>query len=81
MRGDQEETEYIVLDAVVRDVLTLRAFRAELRNGHELVAYRPRRAGSGAPPVRVGQTVRVRLSPYDMGRGEVLADDDEQVER
>lgn len=73
-----QENEYIVLDAVIEDVLDTSAFRARLRNGHPLVAYIPRPQRDGAPPLRRGRAIRVKLSPADMGRGEVV-DGMEQV--
>lgn len=43
-------------------------FRAELANGHELVAY-SKDDGGGA---RIGDMVRVQMSPYDMSKGLML---------
>ncbi|HMP75628.1 MAG TPA: TOBE domain-containing protein [Kiritimatiellia bacterium] len=65
----KEET--IVLDARVDAVLHTRAFRAQLDNGHEIVAYRPP-GGAMDSDLRPGDRVRVRLSPYDMSVGKIV---------
>jgi translation initiation factor IF-1 len=61
----------IFLDAEVTSVINRRAFRARLSNGHELVAYRGR-GDAGADAIAPGAEVRVRLSPFDMSRGEIV---------
>ncbi len=71
---EAEKKEYILLDAVIQDVIEDTAFRARLKNGHEFVAYVPRHAGftfHGEP----GGVVRVRFSPFDMSRGAIIADE------
>ena len=69
MRGK----EIIVLDAKVTSVIDLRVFRARLGNGHEITAYLPRPKAS-APGVvcAPGTPLRVAMSPFDMGRGEIV---------
>ncbi len=70
MRGN----EIIELDAEVVAVLNHRVFRARLGNGHECTAFVPREqapATGGLCPA-VGARLRVRLSPFDMSRGEVM---------
>ena len=69
MRGK----EIIELDADVTAVINTRAFRARLGNGHEFTAFVGREnapAGGGVCPP--GARVRVRLSPFDMSRGEIV---------
>ncbi len=65
------EDEKIVLDAKVTDVLSERAFRAQLRNGHGLVAFV---AGAEGRQVAwaVNDRVLVELSPFDMSKGRIL---------
>ena len=63
--------ELILVDARLVDVIDNRAFRAQLSNGHGLVAYR--RPGEHEKDLQVGQNVQVRMSPYDMSVGEVVA--------
>ena len=64
--------EEILLDAVLVDELGSSTFRAELRNGHDFVAFckgmdRDKGRDQGA-----GHTVKVRMSPYDMSKGCIL---------
>ena len=66
--------ELIVVDAELVDVIDNRAFRARLSNGHGLVAFQ--RPGGPVRILQTGQTVRVRMSPFDMSVGEVVADTD-----
>ena len=69
MRGK----EIIELDAELTDVLDIRAFRARLGNGHEFTAYVPREKVPASGVVCLpGARVRVRLSPFDMSRGEIV---------
>ncbi len=63
--------ERICLDATLVSVLQGSAFRAELQNGHRLVAFVPARREADAVGLELGQTVQVILSPYDMSRGEI----------
>ncbi len=68
MRGSEEIIE---LDAVIVSVLSEKAFRAQLANGHELAAFvpaDPRRLGMKPA---VGDRVTVRMSPFDMSKGEI----------
>lgn len=66
--------ELIVVDAQLTDVIDNRVFRAQLPNGHGFVVFR--RPGEHAETLKTGQTVRVRMSPFDMSVGEVVADTD-----
>ena len=69
MRGK----EIIVLDAELTGVIDIRAFRARLGNGHEFTAYVPREKVPACGAVcALGARVRVRLSPFDMSRGEIV---------
>lgn len=63
--------ELIVVDAMLVDVIDNRAFRAQLSNGHGLVAFR--RPGEAMPDLRPGQRVQLRMSPFDMSSGEIVA--------
>ena len=66
--------ELIVVDAKLVDVIDNRVFRAQLSNGHGFVAFR--RPGGHAETMQTGQTVQVRMSPFDMSVGEVETDTD-----
>lgn len=70
MRGH----EIIELDAAIVAVVNHRVFRARLGNGHECVVFVPRElapATGGLCPA-VGERWRVRMSPFDMSRGEIM---------
>jgi len=54
------------------EVLGEGLFRAELANGHRLVAHTARRQRAQAAEVAVGDRVRLELSPFDMSVGRVL---------
>lgn len=68
MRGNQE---IIGLDAVIVSVLSEKAFRARLANGHEFVAFRSSRSAGAERELAVGDRVAVKMSPFDMSRGEI----------
>ncbi len=69
MRGK----EIIELDAEVVAVIETRAFRARLGNGHEFTAFVPREPVPASGGVCLpGARVRVRMSPFDMSRGEIV---------
>lgn len=61
--------ETIVLDARLVDVISKSVFRAELANGHRLIAYPAQKALKLSTPWRVGDTVRLAISPYDFSKG------------
>ena len=63
-------SERFVLDAVVRDVISNRAFRAVLDNGHELVAFS--RGAAPEAPYGPGSRLRVEMSPCDMSKGAIV---------
>ena len=68
-----ENSEIIVLDVRLTEMIHSRAFRAVLKNGHTLVAYIPRMPeGASSLPLQAGDSARVRMSPYDMSRGELV---------
>jgi translation initiation factor IF-1 len=65
-------SELIVLDAQLAGMINNRAFRAVLGNGHDIVAFLPRGASASQTVLRAGVTVKVRMSPFDMSRGEMI---------
>lgn len=70
---EEEKKDLILLDARLTHQVSVHAFRAELANGHGLVAYfREQPVGAGP---RVGETVRVFMSPYDMSVGRMIFED------
>ncbi|MCX6996209.1 MAG: translation initiation factor IF-1 [Kiritimatiellaeota bacterium] len=69
-----------MLDAQVLSVIKDNVFRAQLANGHELVAYAGRSSGVAAAGVRIGDRVSVALSPYDMSQGRIVLEDEAEHE-
>ncbi len=66
------EKELILLDVKVSTVLHNRAFRAELANGHEIVVFARPEAEERVSQVHAGDRLSVRMSPFDMSRGEIV---------
>jgi len=64
----------IRLDARVSGVIAHSVFRAELVNGHEIVAYAARSDRERFADLERGSTVTVEMSPYDMSRGRILTE-------
>jgi len=71
--GRLEKKENIILDAEIQEMISNTAFRATLKNGHALVAYvsRVKRNNQGQN-FKVGDTLQVQMSPFDMSRGQVV---------
>ncbi len=63
------ESDWFVLDAEVREVISYKALRARLSNGHEFVAF----FASEAEARRLvpGEHIRVGMSPCDMSKGRI----------
>ena len=57
---------------VLADVL----FRVELSNGHRLVAHVTGKRRLVFERLSLGDSVKVRLSPYDLSRGSITARDE-----
>ncbi len=66
------EEEIIRLDARVTGVIGNSAFRAELANGHRIVAFASGADKEKASRVGAGDAVRVEMFPYDMSRGRLI---------
>ena len=70
----EEKKDLILLDARLTHALSVHAFRAELSNGHELVAYMRGRSAELVP--QVGAVVKVSMSPFDMSIGRMIFEDE-----
>lgn len=66
-----EKNDKILLDVKLIEMINACAFRAVLDNGHPVVAYQSGNRKDLAV-LCVGQRVRVAMSPFDMGRGEII---------
>jgi translation initiation factor IF-1 len=54
------------------EVLGEGLFRAELANGHRLVAHTARRQRAQTAALGAGDKVRLELSPFDMSAGRIV---------
>ena len=68
--SETTEGERFLLDATIVGVISDRAFRASLANGHEFVAFRG--ATEAAAGLAAGDRVRVEMSPCDMSKGRII---------
>jgi translation initiation factor IF-1 len=66
--------EEILLDARLVDALGCATFLAELENGHEIVAFSTPKKPLTDLGLRIGDSVKVALSPYDMLKGIIQVD-------
>ena len=66
-----DKKEIILLDARIVGVIDKRAFYAVLRNDHRFVAFVEK--GKCFKAIKkVGDKIRVKFSPFDMSKGEIL---------
>lgn len=59
------------VSAVVVDLLDRRAISVRLSNGHEMVGVVPAKRSETGFGVRIGQTVNILVTPFDMSKGPV----------
>ncbi len=64
--------ERLVLDAHVVDVLSTRAFVAELENGHRFTAFAAGDPGTAGVLPAPGDRIRVVFSPFDMTKAGIV---------
>jgi translation initiation factor IF-1 len=74
-----EKKETILLDARLLDVIDKHAFDAVLRNGHHFVAFIAR-DDTGCQSPQVGAQVTVEMSPYDMSKGRLVINQEQENE-
>ncbi len=60
------------VEGVIVEVLPNRTYRVELANGHRLLGFVPGKARLSFVG-RVGDKVRLELSPYDLSEGRIMA--------
>lgn len=61
------------LEGVVVETMSNGTCRVELANGHQLVGFFVGRLRGQAGTLKVGGTVTVKLSPFDLSEGRVIA--------
>ena len=66
-----DKKEIILLDAHIVGVIDKRAFYAVLRNDHRFVAFTAK-GKCFETTKKVGDEIRVKFSPFDMSKGEIL---------
>lgn len=59
----------IVAEGKVLECLEAGLFRAELPNGHRILAHFSRKMKEEAIPILPGNKVLLEISPYDLSRG------------
>lgn len=64
--------EAICLDAEIVEILGGQLFRAKLSNGHLLHAHCGGRDRERAGGLKLGEVVRLELTPFDMSKGRIL---------
>ncbi len=62
----------ILLDAQLLNMVDNTAFRAELRNGHQIVAFLKKSEKDEIGDLEPGDGVSVAMSPYNMSVGRIL---------
>ncbi|HEY4417653.1 MAG TPA: TOBE domain-containing protein [Verrucomicrobiae bacterium] len=58
----------------VREVLPNGTYRAELPNGHRLMAFVLARDGKDFAGLKSGDAVKLQLTPYDLSVGRILVE-------
>ena len=65
--------EEIILDARIVGRVDSLAFRAELKNGHDFIAFLFRDDREMGNNLNPGCSVPVKMSPFDMSKGRILS--------
>lgn len=63
--------EPITVNAVIKEALPNAVFRAQLENGHEIIAHVSGKMRRHFIRITEGDTVTVELSPYDLTKGRI----------
>lgn len=64
--------EAIRIEAVVVQVLGNGLFQAGLKNGHKVLAHCRSRERDKAAGLKIGDGMRLEMSPFDMSKGRIL---------
>ena len=70
MAGD----EAFKVDGRVTEVLPNGTWRAELKNGHRLTAFVTGKTKKNFAGLKVGDKVKMQLTPYDLSVGRILVE-------
>ncbi|MGC8887648.1 MAG: hypothetical protein ACP5MG_10875 [Verrucomicrobiia bacterium] len=64
--------ESIPAEGVIIEVLSERVCKIKLENGHCMLAYKTLRQVAAEPTWRLGETIVVEVSPFDLSKGHYL---------
>jgi translation initiation factor IF-1 len=64
--------EPITVQAVIKEALPNAVFRAQLENGHEVIAHVSGKMRRYFIRITPGDTVTLEMSPYDLTRGRIV---------
>ena len=67
----------ITVEVEVVEVLGNGLFRAVLTNGHRVLAHSARKQRDQVAAVAPGDQVTLEMSPFDMSKGRILVENDE----
>jgi translation initiation factor IF-1 len=62
------------VDGRVMEVLPNGTYRAELENGHWLLAFVTGKAKKNFAGLKIGDKVKLQLTPYDLSVGRILVE-------
>ncbi len=58
-------------DGIITEALSNATFRAELENGHEIIAHISGKMRMNYIKILPGDKVKVEMSPYDLSKGRI----------
>jgi translation initiation factor IF-1 len=64
----------IEIEGRIVEILAATLFRVELANGHRLLAHVSGKRRMVFQPMLIGDNVKVRMSPYDLSVGCIMAE-------
>ena len=73
--------EPIVLEAIVTEALPNARFRAQLENGHEIMAHVSGKMRMHYIRIMAGDKITVEMSPYDLTKGRIISRGDRRPRR
>jgi translation initiation factor IF-1 len=62
------------VEGVIIEALPNQTYRAELSNGHQVLAFVAGKAKSSVAGLAPGHKVLLQLSPYDLSRGRIVVE-------
>ena len=62
------------VEGVIVEVLPRQTYRAELSNGHRLLAFLPGKALKDFAGLKPGDKVRLQMSPGDLSQGRIIVE-------